>query len=87
MRLPRQREENAGATKSREHDLHCFAILKIEHEETPPDIATAHAFNDVFGGGARFFAYEELPAGGRKTGITGRGLEGLTDAALKVFGI
>ena len=33
------------------------------------------------------FIYEEVPNDGRKPGLTGRGLEGFTDAALKVFGI
>jgi hypothetical protein len=44
-------------------------------------------FNDLFGGHQGVFVYEEMPAGGRKTGLTGRGLEGIFDAALKVFGI
>ncbi len=44
-------------------------------------------FNDLFAGGPGRFVYEEMPAGGRRSGITGRGLEGLTDAVLKVFGI
>lgn len=44
-------------------------------------------FNDLFGGEQGVFVYEEMPAGGRKTGLTGRGLEGVVDAALKVFGI
>ena len=44
-------------------------------------------FNDLFGGEQGLFVYEEMPAGGRKTGLTGRGLEGLVDASLKVFGI
>jgi len=30
--------------------------------------------------------YEEMPYLGRRTGITGRGLEGLTDGLLKVLG-
>lgn len=44
-------------------------------------------FNDLFAGGPGRFVYEEMPAGGRRGGITGRGLEGLADAALKAFGI
>jgi hypothetical protein len=31
--------------------------------------------------------YEEMPARGGRYGIAGRGLEGLTDAVLKAFGI
>ncbi|MEO5881910.1 MAG: hypothetical protein ABIQ06_05800 [Caldimonas sp.] len=44
-------------------------------------------FNDLFGGGPGWFFYEERPSDGRRTGVTGRGLEGLTDAALKALGI
>ena len=44
-------------------------------------------FNDLFAGGPGLFVYEEMPARGRRTGVTGRGLEGLTDAVLKAFGI
>jgi len=34
-----------------------------------------------------FYVYEEMPHVGKKAGITGRGLEGLTDSLLKVFGV
>jgi uncharacterized protein (AIM24 family) len=44
-------------------------------------------FNDNFSGGPGYCVYEEMPYFGRKAGITGRGLEGLTDGLLKVFGI
>jgi hypothetical protein len=44
-------------------------------------------FNDEFSGGPGRYVYEEMPSGGRRTGLTGRGLEGAVDAALKVFGI
>ncbi len=44
-------------------------------------------FNDLFAGGPGRFVYEELPGGGGRGGITGRGLEGLVDALLKAFGI
>jgi uncharacterized protein (AIM24 family) len=44
-------------------------------------------FNDNFSGGPGCYVYEEMPYFGRKAGITGRGLEGLTDGLLKVFGI
>ena len=44
-------------------------------------------FNDLFGGGPGRFVYEEIPSVGRRTGVTGRGLEGLLDAVLKAFGI
>jgi len=44
-------------------------------------------FNDLFAGGPGWFVYEEMPAAGRRTGLAGRGLEGVTDAVLKAFGI
>lgn len=44
-------------------------------------------FNDSFAGGNGFYVYEEMPHGGAKTGIFGRGIEGLSDSVLKVFGI
>ncbi|MEO8102169.1 MAG: hypothetical protein ABI790_06570 [Betaproteobacteria bacterium] len=44
-------------------------------------------FNDKFSGGPGFYVYEETPHFGKKTGITGRGIEGVTDSLLKVFGI
>jgi len=44
-------------------------------------------FNDLFAGGPGWFVYEEMPARDGRSGVTGRGLEGLTDAVLKAFGI
>jgi uncharacterized protein (AIM24 family) len=44
-------------------------------------------FNDAFGGGPGWFVYEEMPAAQRRTGLTGRGLEGVFDPVLKAFGI
>jgi hypothetical protein len=34
-----------------------------------------------------YFVYQEMPHSDRKAGITGRGLEGLTDSVLKVLGV
>lgn len=44
-------------------------------------------FNDSFAGGPGVYIYEEMPHFGKKTGITGRGLEGMVDVVLKAFGI
>jgi len=44
-------------------------------------------FNDLFGGGPGWFFYEERPSDEHRAGVTGRGLAGLTDAALKALGI
>lgn len=44
-------------------------------------------FNDNFGGSPGFYVYEEMPHGGGKTGLFGRGLSGFADSVLKVFGV
>ncbi len=44
-------------------------------------------FNDSFAGGHGIFVYEEMPYSGRRSGLTGRGLEGVSDVLLKFFGI
>lgn len=44
-------------------------------------------FNDQFAGAACVYVYEEMPGLHRHAGVTGRGLEGLTDSLLKLFGI
>lgn len=43
--------------------------------------------NDSFAGAPGFYVYEETPNAGRKTGLTGRGLEGVFDSLLKAFGL
>ncbi len=44
-------------------------------------------FNDIFTGELGSYVYEEMPDYKHKNGIAGRGLEGLLDAGLKLFGI
>lgn len=44
-------------------------------------------FHDRFGGDRGAFVYEEVPRREQAAGISGKGIEGFTDAALKVFGI
>ena len=44
-------------------------------------------FNDYFAGDDGRYVYEERPHLGKKTGLTGRGIEGVTDSLLKVFGV
>jgi hypothetical protein len=44
-------------------------------------------FNDLFAGQSGVYVYEEMPDSRRKTGISGRGIEGILDTALKAFGI
>ena len=50
-------------------------------------LGTRSLFNDRFSGGPGVYVYEEMPYFGKKSVITGRGLEGLTDGLLKVVGI
>ena len=44
-------------------------------------------FNDAFAGGPGYFLYEEVPRDGAGGGPWGRGLRGIGDAALKMFGL
>jgi hypothetical protein len=44
-------------------------------------------FNDSFAGGHGIFVYEEMPYSGRRSGLTGRGLAGVSEVLLKFFGI
>ena len=44
-------------------------------------------FDDAFGGGPGVYVYEEMPYYGKRSGLTGRGLEGVTDVVLQAFGI
>ncbi len=43
--------------------------------------------DDSFAGAGGYYVYEEVPSASGKAGVTGRRLEGFTDAVLKVFGI
>ena len=42
---------------------------------------------DSFSGGSGYYVYDETPRAGKKAGLFERGLEGVVDAVLKVFGI
>jgi hypothetical protein len=44
-------------------------------------------FDDAFAGGPGVYVYEEMPYYGKRSGLTGRGLEGVTDVVLQAFGI
>ncbi|HEX8640656.1 MAG TPA: hypothetical protein VF704_05815 [Allosphingosinicella sp.] len=50
-------------------------------------IGKQELFNDSFTDGEGYYLYEEMPRDGVGGGLWGRGLQGLGDAALKVFGI
>ncbi|NOT65173.1 MAG: hypothetical protein HOP06_03915 [Methylotenera sp.] len=49
--------------------------------------AKQELLNDGFSGESGFYIYEEMPNFGGAAGVTGRGLQGLTDAVLKIFGM
>jgi hypothetical protein len=42
---------------------------------------------DRFSGNAGFFIYEEMPDPTKRSGVTGKGIEGISDALLKLFGV
>jgi hypothetical protein len=42
---------------------------------------------DRFSGSAGFYIYEEMPDPSKRSGITGKGIEGISDAVLKLFGV
>jgi hypothetical protein len=44
-------------------------------------------FYDRFAGGEGIYIYDETPESGRRAGRLGRGVEGLADAVLKLFGV
>lgn len=48
---------------------------------------TQGLFKDRFAGSPGFYVYEEMPYAGKRSGITGRGLEVLMDSVRSVFGI
>ena len=50
-------------------------------------IGKQELFNDSFDGGPGFYLYEEMPREGQRRGLWGRGLTGLGDAAMKIFGL
>ncbi len=43
--------------------------------------------NDSFGGVHGFYVYEQMPHFGKRTGVTGRGFQGVSESLLKVLGI
>lgn len=44
-------------------------------------------FDDGFAGGPGLYVYEEMPYYGKRAGLTGRGLEGITDLVFRAFGL
>lgn len=42
---------------------------------------------DRFSGQSGFFMYEEMSGSSKRSGVTGKGFEGVADAVLKLFGV
>jgi hypothetical protein len=65
----------------------------LKYSTTPSEtffpylIAQKPLLNDIFTGDSGFYVYEELLGNNTKSGIGFKGLEGVSDAVLKVFGI
>lgn len=65
-----------------------FAAYLLGQQELLNDCFGSEGDNGIRNGSEKgFFVYEEMPLADRKVGITGRGLEGLTDSVLKVLGV
>lgn len=87
------RVERAGSGRSIDQAATIGFDAKLAYSTTRSETFGAYLlgehglFNDHFDGGPGHYVYEEMPYFRRRTGITGRGLEGLTDALLKAFGV
>jgi hypothetical protein len=64
-----------------------IAYLLGKQELLNDCFGTARGVGETGHGAVGFFVYQESPHGDRKGGITGRGLEGIADSALKVLGV
>lgn len=87
------RVERAGSGRSIDQAATIGFTANLDYSTTRSETFGAYLlgehglFNDNFAGGPGCYVYEEMPYFRRRTGITGRGLQGLTDALLKAFGI
>jgi hypothetical protein len=87
------RIEQAGSGRSIDQSATIGFCAHLAHAVTrcetfPPYLFGNHSlFDDKFSGGPGFYVYEEVPDLGRKSRIAGRGVEGVMDSLLKVFGI
>ncbi|MGH8252015.1 MAG: hypothetical protein ACREVI_15210 [Steroidobacteraceae bacterium] len=87
------RIEQAGNGRSIDQSATIGFCAHLAHNVTrcetfPPYLFGKHSlFDDLFSGGPGFYVYEEVPDLGKRTGIAGRGLEGIMDSLLKLFGI
>jgi uncharacterized protein (AIM24 family) len=87
------RMEPAGSGRSIDQNATMGFSANLDYRPRRSETFSAYVmgvnglFNDSFAGGPGYCVYEEMPYAGRRSGITGRGLEGLTDGLLKVVGI
>lgn len=87
------RIEQAGSGRSIDQSATIGFCAHLAHAVTrcetfPPYLFGNHSlFDDKFSGGPGFYVYEEVSDLGRKSRIAGRGVEGIMDSLLKIFGI
>lgn len=83
----------AGEARLVSQDATLGFSANLDYRTTRSETFVAYALgreallNDLFAGTPGCFVHEALPDRRRRAGVTGRGLEGLTDAVLKAFGI
>jgi uncharacterized protein (AIM24 family) len=87
------RVEPAGSGRSIDQNATMGFSANLDYRPRRSETFSAYAmgvnglFNDSFAGGPGYCVYEEMPYLGKRSGITGRGFEGITDGLLKVVGI
>jgi uncharacterized protein (AIM24 family) len=87
------RVEPAGSGRSIDQNATMGFSANLDYRPRRSETFSAYVmgvnglFNDSFTGAPGYCVYEEMPYAGRRSGITGRGLEGITDGLLKVVGI
>jgi uncharacterized protein (AIM24 family) len=87
------RVEPAGSGRSIDQNATMGFSANLDYRPRRSETFSAYVmgvnglFNDSFSGGPGYCVYEEMPYLGKRSGITGRGLEGITDGLLKVVGI
>jgi uncharacterized protein (AIM24 family) len=87
------RQENAGPGRSIDQNQTIGFSAHLAYAPRRSETFGAYLlgvnglFNDSFAGGDGILVYEEMPYSGRRGGLTGRGLQGVTDVLLKFFGI
>ena len=87
------RVEPAGSGRSIDQNATMGFSANLDYRPRRSETFSAYVmgvnglFNDSFSGAPGYCVYEEMPYLGKRSGITGRGLEGITDGLLKVVGI